>query len=45
MIAVVGAGVWGLTISRLLIKNNQKVVVWSHSEEKVNKESISRSPL
>lgn len=36
MIAVVGAGVWGLTISRLLIKNNQKVVVWSHSEEEVN---------
>lgn len=36
MIAVVGAGVWGLTIARLLVKNNQKVVVWSHSEEEVN---------
>ena len=36
MIAVVGAGVWGLTIARLLVKNNQKLVVWSHSEEEVN---------
>ena len=36
MIAVLGAGVWGLTIARLLIKNNHKVVVWSHSEEEVN---------
>lgn len=36
MIAVLGSGVWGLTIARLLVKNSQKVVVWSHSEEKIN---------
>ena len=30
MIAVVGAGVWGLTIARLLVKNNQKVVVYDN---------------
>ena len=35
MIAVLGAGVWGLTIARLLIKNNQEVVIWSHSDETI----------
>lgn len=36
MISVLGAGVWGLTIARLLVKNNHKVVVWSHSEKVID---------
>ena len=36
MIAVLGSGVWGLTIARVLIKNNQKVSIWSHSESEIN---------
>ena len=35
-ISILGAGVWGLTIAKVLIKNGNKVIVWSHSEEKIN---------
>lgn len=35
-IAVIGAGTWGIALSKLLIKNNHDISIWVHSEELKN---------
>lgn len=35
-IAVIGAGTWGIALSKLLIKNNHDISIWVHSQELKN---------